>query len=295
MHVASPRLSTPQAAKQFTRNMGLGMKYAIPNLLDNTLLLKNNSLIVASLILVISRILVANLSALKAKGTPQGPYRYQESMRTTIRESAGWTLSFAVLRQFQTLIKKGMRRIFGILDVDPSTPTTFSEHVSKNIRALVKREHLDAPVDWVDPAREGSFNYLDNQASQKAIAIMRKIPGLAQKDGQTLMKGFYRLAPIIVGSLPSIIIGGFALEALTRDKSDQVINGVSRVFHHGKSTEQAGNNQSSQFGAISSPTVTPNLQPPTTPQAGSAAPAAPTANPFSMMPPAAPTFSPSPL
>lgn len=236
---ALPLLSWPEASSQLGRNLGKASRYMIPNMLNNTKRLNINALIVASLVLVISRIIVANMSALKAKGTDQGAYRYQQSIRTTLREVGGWTLSFAVLRQFQSLMSMGMKKAYGIKESDPSAPPTFFAEVSKNLKAFARRQPVDAPIRWTESAEEGSFTYKNNRISQGTVKLLRKVPGLAHKEAKTLIRGMYNWAPILTGSIPSIILSGFVLEALTRDKSDQVVNSVSRMFRRDKQEDTA--------------------------------------------------------
>jgi len=252
-----PLLSWQEASSQLGRNLAGTTRYMLPNMLNNTKRLNINALIVASLVLVISRIIVANLSALKAKGTPEGPYRYQQSIRTTLREIGGWTLSFAVLRQFQNIISLGMQKAYGIKEVDPSAPPTFLGETLKNIKAFTQRQPLNEPIRWIESAEQGSFSYTNNRISQDTVKLLRKIPGFAQKEAKTLIRASYHWAPILIGSIPSIILSGFVLEALTRDKSDQVVHSVSRMFHHKDKTDsgQPGNNVFSK----TSPFMSSNL------------------------------------
>jgi hypothetical protein len=238
---APPLLSWSEASSQLGRNLSKATRYMIPNMLNNTRRLNVNALIVASLVLVISRIIVANMSALKAKGTEEGAYRYQQSIRTTLREVGGWTLSFAVLRQFQNIIGLGMKKAYGIKERDPSVPPTFLSEVSKNLKAFVHRQPLNESIRWIESAEERTFSYQNNKISRATVNLLRKVPGLAQKEAKTLIQGTYNWAPILIGSIPSIILSGFVLEALTRDKSDQVVNAVSRMFHHKNQANTAPN------------------------------------------------------
>lgn len=236
-----PLLSWKEASTQLGRNMAGATRYAIPNMLNNTKRLNMNALIVASLVLVLSRIAVANLSALDAKGTPEGSYRYQESIRTTLREIGGWTFSFAILRQLQKVFEVGLKKIYGIKAVDPSVPPTFFGETAKNIKAFVQRQPLSEPIRWTESAEEGSFSFTNNRFSQKTVKLLQKVPTLAQREAKTLIRGTYNWAPILLGSIPSVILSGFFLEAFTRDKSDEVVQTVSRLFNDDdEKTKQAG-------------------------------------------------------
>ena len=62
---------------------------------------KNNAVILSSFLQVSSRILVANQTAVKAKGQPDESFVLSESVKTMVREALAFFLSFIVLRAVQ--------------------------------------------------------------------------------------------------------------------------------------------------------------------------------------------------
>jgi hypothetical protein len=259
-----PLLTWREANVQLIRNLRGATRYMIPNLLDNHKVLRNNAFMAGSFVLVCSRITIANLTALKARGTPESAYRYQEAIRTTLRESGGWLLSFAVLRQIQKTVELGMRKAYGIQVNTHSEPPSYLSEVSKNLRAFINRQPLSAPIRWVESAEPDSVTVGNTRAGRATVNFLRKIPFLARKEGDDLLRGLYKWTPIGIGSLFSIIASGFVLEAITRDKSEQVINAVSRAFRKDDSPVSSGKNtfsgQTSPFRMTQSG-ATPNTFP----------------------------------
>lgn len=231
VHSATERLSTGKALKQLLRNTRQVTRNTGGRLLQDPAALKSNSLIVSSLILVISRIIVANISALRAKGSPEGPYRYRESIRTTIREICGWTFGFAVLRQFQKLVSWGMRKTFGIkLEGPPQPPSTLRQLKESILKSVRRTAHVVPPLA-PDPALGTRFVYNESGAARKFLPLLQKIPGLGKMAPKALMQSLYHWAPIVIGSVPAVFLAGYALERFTRDHSDRVVNFISRHFN----------------------------------------------------------------
>lgn len=84
---------------------------------------KDNALLLSSLIQVMSRIFVANQSAYRDRHKPNGSFRYSEAMKTTFREILGFTFSFLVLRKFQRGTIDFFRNCFFVKSGLSSRPT----------------------------------------------------------------------------------------------------------------------------------------------------------------------------
>ncbi len=84
------------------------------SLLFDPISIKNNALIISALMLVTARIVLSNLAAVKAKGTPDENFRRTEAIKTSIREGGGWVLSYLFFRLLQRLTKRSISRAFYI-------------------------------------------------------------------------------------------------------------------------------------------------------------------------------------
>lgn len=204
------------------QNKGLSMVHNLDKL-------KVESLTLASLVLVISRIVVAKISAEQAKGTPAGPHRYRESIRTMIREICGWTASFFVLRQLQ----KGAQKVMGwLMEIKP--PPKANEYPLwqgiKDCWAKTKKNELvkEFKPDFVVDTAAKIENW-DN----KWIAGLVKYTKPANMESKAFIQAVYKYAPLGLATIPAIILGGVILERMTRDHSDQFVDFVSQHLGSG--------------------------------------------------------------
>jgi len=212
------------------RNVGTVFKNKVVSMFQDPETLKTDSLILASLVLVISRIVVANLSAMRAMGTPEGPYRYRESIRTDLREILGWTLGFVVLRQVQNWIRKGLAKPMGITKVGEPVKYPLWQNL-KTALAGNKPDTVKLDLSTIE-----RLEYNAGQASKKLLNFLNKHK-VFQKLGKTeaeRMLSLYKAVPIALGSIPAVFLAGYALERFTRDYSDQVVDLVSKTFNKPK-------------------------------------------------------------
>lgn len=209
---------------------------------------RDQSLILASFALVISRMVVANISALKSVGTPEGPFRYRESIRTDLREIGGFTLGFGVLRFVQCGIRKGLRHGLGI--TEPALPFAYplrkawGDLTGKTEPAPVKLNLAwDSPPqitgEQLSPLAQKVSDLFEapvlKSIKNKATAMV-KLEGLSEaekllaKNKAFITQGVYKIAPILIGSIPSVVLAGYCLERITRDHSEQIVDAVSKRF-----------------------------------------------------------------
>ncbi len=209
---------------------------------------RDQSLILASLALVISRICVANISAIKAQGTSEGPFRYRESIRTNMREVGGFLTGFGLLRGFQTFTQKALRKPLGVevsslsdgysfkqlwQDLTSKTrPAAFDPKLayctdpfmaSGELKPLAKfvSRVFDAPV--LNVLKEKAAAQVKTQGLSEAAAALAKNKAF-------IVNGVYKLVPILVGSVPSVALAGYFLERMTRDHSEQIVDVVSNCL-----------------------------------------------------------------
>lgn len=215
------------------------------SLVQNPDSLKNESLILASLALVISRIIIANVSAVNARGTSEGPYRYRESIRTTIREVCGWTLGFMVLRAIQAKLRAKIGSHLGVKAAeDKNSYSLFGSFLNM----------LKKPGDKVNPINLDLAQSLEptyNKAVQKNYVktflgsdfarnlIRNRFGGQEEK----FVKFLYKVCPIAIASIPTVALAGYALERFTRDHSDKVVDFVSGSLNKGAVKIQSGAGQ----------------------------------------------------
>lgn len=209
---------------------------------------RDQSLILASLALVISRIFVANISAIKAQGTSEGPFRYRESIRTNMREIGGFLTGFGLLRGFQTFTQKALRKHLGVEVSSLSDGYSFKQ-LWQDLTSKTKPAAFDPKLAYsVDPfMASGELKPLAkfvsrifdapglNVLKEKAAAQV-KTQGLSEaaaalaKNKAFIVNGVYKLVPILVGSIPSVALAGYCLERITRDHSERIVDVVSNCL-----------------------------------------------------------------
>lgn len=228
-------------APQVARNIG-------NTILNKPGFFRDQSLILASLALVFSRIFVANVSALRSQGTPEGPYRYRESIRTDMRELGGFTLGFGLLRAFQFGLKKGLKKWLGVTEErldDGYSP----KRIWKDLTGKTRPTPINLKLAWDNPAhiKENKFTWLAQKTADvfdapglktlkdKATAKV-KVDGLPEaekvlaKNKAFIVDGIYKVAPILISSIPTIALAGYLLERVTRDHSEKIVDAVSKRF-----------------------------------------------------------------
>lgn len=236
------RLSSSGALRQLGRNTRQIARNLGQHLLQDHHAIKTNSLIASSLILVLSRILVANYTAFKSKGTKDGPYRYREAMRTNIRELCGWTFGFVVLRYFQGLTKKAIGKFFGITESGGLPRFRPFKQLKTAFNAAVQKKPFQVGGPPVDPALPRVFDFSNKAAFRKVRPILERIPGLRGKPAHAMLQAFYNWTPILLGSIPAVFLAGYALERFTRDHSDQVVDMISQRFNRNKAASAGKGN-----------------------------------------------------
>ena len=93
-----------RSVKLLATNIGTVFTNTIKRNVNDLQSLRFNALMISGAILVGSRIIVANTTAAKTRGTPEGPYRYQEAVKTTFREILAWVLTYVVLLYSQRVV-----------------------------------------------------------------------------------------------------------------------------------------------------------------------------------------------
>jgi len=200
------------------------------------------SLVLASAVLVASRVVVASASAIKAKGTPDGPYRYREFIRTALREILGFVGGFVVLRQLQKLMQKGLGHFMHIKPAD--NPNEYS--MFKKLKAWCKNPTAEIPKFEPDlltnPSPTITETTLDQPLTKNLLSFAAYFkPSLrnASEDVQkSTARQIYKLGPIVPASIITVALAGFLLERFTRDHSDSVVTAMSKNLG-GKKTKKA--------------------------------------------------------
>jgi len=199
------------------------------------------SLVLASAVLVASRVVVASASAIKAKGTPEGPYRYREFIKTALREILGFVGGFVVLRQLQKLMQK---QLGYKMHIHPApNPNKYS--VIGELKAWCKKPTAKikkfVPDLLADQSPKVSKDTLEQPWTKKLLEYATVFkPSLknANKDVQrSTARQIYRLGPIAPASLITVVLAGFVLEGFTRDHADGVVTAMSKNLG-GKKTEK---------------------------------------------------------
>lgn len=114
---------SPRSLGNLGRNIGLVLQDFMYGKVHDVQVVKSNAFILSSLIQVISRIFVANNTARKTAGKPEGPFRSMEAVKTTFREITGFTLSYGVMRFIQRATTDFFRNYFWVKSGVTSKPT----------------------------------------------------------------------------------------------------------------------------------------------------------------------------
>lgn len=268
-------LAQPSRIQQMMRNCGTAVQNLVYSMSQNHSALKTNILVVSSLILVISRIVISQASARGAKGTPNEHFRYRESIRTLIREAAGWTLSFLLLRSIENGIKFGLRQLFEI-NLNPARETLLKgaeklinthdlktvgviqtvKNVAAQIKAYATGQVLPAIQKETRPYYANQFFRFNPQ--NEYYNIFKGFIGLFSSSrnlsAQEQMKNFYEWFPILVGSVPAIGMSGYALERFNLDYSQPIIDALAAR------KKKTANLPMTQTMGL--PSIPPTLQPP---------------------------------
>ncbi len=191
--------------------------------------LKANALIFSTLILVLSRISIAYGSAKKSKGTPDEQYRQQEFIRTTIRELCGWTLSFVAFRFFESQLKRGIRHFLKIGKSNAPAMKEYLKQMGDDIGNWLKGDlkAIRKPQRGPFIGREQEFSRFDRDVYNKPW-VKSLIELFSRNDrklsAEAKISNFYDWFPILVGSIPSLYLSGYALERFSIDNSKMVVD-----------------------------------------------------------------------
>lgn len=254
---AMPRISTLAAAKQLGTNTSKAMGGITHNLMLNPKLLRRNSLIFSTLILVLSRIGIAFQTAQKAKGTEEESYRFKEAVKTTIREAGGWTLTYGFFRGVEYITRLGLRRWFGIEKQDLGLGL---DDLKKEFGYAVRREKSPFKgVKHIEKLDNYQFNYAQQARYDKIDPYVERFITRARKffkkgvehfPNESLRKlhrlrGIYNLLPVIAATIPTVILSGVLLERYTRDNADRLAENMTHKWRVGfdgaKPAEQTRN------------------------------------------------------
>jgi hypothetical protein len=273
-------LAQPSRLHQFMKNCGTAMGNLFHSLSQNHTALKTNVLVLSSLILVMSRIIISQASSKAAQGTPNEHFRYREAIRTFIREAAGWTLSFLLLRTIENVIRAGIRKAFGINLTAPAShllkgaAKVIESHELKNVGILetfkkVGSQAKNLMLGRALPAieKEAGTYYANSHfhfnEKNEFYQIFKGFIGLFSPSRHVSpteqMKNFYEWFPILMGSIPAIGMSGYALERFNLDYSQPIIDALAA-----RKKKQASLSMSSTLNLPSVPQpLHGSFQPPT--------------------------------
>lgn len=216
-----------------TKNLGQVRKDFFYNLQNDTATFQNNALLYASLVLVISRMYALRKSVKKAKGTVDENYRKSEAIKTSLREIGGFSFSFIVLRMFQSIIGKRIAKFFGLNKYDSLTEFTAKHFRDAFIWAFIKKKPLYTKQEYFTP----TLRYPDNPKNLEKMQEYYAGVGIDKffKDKTLHLSGeakarqvfrnirtMYVRLPIILGSIPAIILSGFLLEHFTQKHANRL-------------------------------------------------------------------------
>lgn len=199
--------------------------------LQNIDQVRNNALIMSSGLQVGSRVWQANRSAQQTQNTQDGPYRYMEAVKTTFREVFGFLLSFAVLRHLQRITVDVFRNALNITTPLPSQPTMGFNRLFRRI--------WDGP----DPtqlvkAGGGGLRYDESRMRpwlQRGInGFYRLRHGVLPKNANVALTFFLEWFPILLASVPALLLSGYALERYSQLYAEPVAKRIAQFLGNTK-------------------------------------------------------------
>jgi hypothetical protein len=278
-------IGLPQRLPTLLKNTGTIARNYGQYVSQNHTALRANVLIFSSLILVLSRIGISRVSAKKAQGSPDGAFRYREFIRTFIREAAGWTLSFLLLRSIERVVRLGIQRAFQISLKPPPEVLKATKNATENLihrsqmptfrfkevrqalfeqfEALFKGEPLP-PVADLSGKSFYNTNYFSFQNTRLYNEAERfNLISAFSPQGNKLsttekMQNFFRYAPILVGSIPAIFLSGYALERFNIDHSQKIFDALTQRQANKRGFTATG---SSPFNSPSAPSPSQKIPP----------------------------------
>lgn len=242
--LAPPPIARSAALPMLGRNLATAAGDYGRRLVQDNGSLKGNIAVIGILIQVIARIIVAYASAQKAKGTPEEDYRRMEFIRTTIRESLGWTFGFGGFRLFDLMIKKGVRAFLEL----PAAPVRHSriarERMAADIKAWMNGTLTPRAKEsgLIALASQSFDSHISPEALQKkpfGTTAMRLINLFSHQTPSAAfaskLKTFYTWFPTTVGAILSVSLAGFWLERFSIDHSREAARFIDKILNGGKS------------------------------------------------------------
>ncbi|MEB3287052.1 MAG: hypothetical protein VKJ04_06075 [Vampirovibrionales bacterium] len=214
------------------------------NLRQDPIVLRNNALILSSFLLVVTRILAVNKSSLEARGTSEAHHRRSEAIKTAIREFGGFVFSFLVLRLMQHLNAIALRKYFGLPAEGSLVISTF-KHLSQAVGASKKKLPVATYRSFIAPgftmpedptkmlSRYRQLN-LDNLWFFKTKALSLPTEREILRQVGTHMKQIMTVLPVILGSIPTLVLSGYILERYTQKHANRIAEKLadrSKVNH----------------------------------------------------------------
>lgn len=243
-------LTTLQAFSGVLTNTRRMVANQSQKLLQNPEGSKQYGVIAASALLVVSRMMVSNYSAVKAIGTDKAAFRRQEAIRTNIREVGGFCSSFGLVLLLAPHFKWLIDKRFGISDgttdpllvrlfsskanVQKSTEDGLLKQFGKSIATLwtkkayqvksytPKLSELPSPFECNLAKFETSF---EGQSLTKIVHWFDKTV-----KPEVLLKRYRELTPYLLATPFTLLVSGVLLEIFTREHSKDVVAFISKAL-----------------------------------------------------------------
>ncbi|MGE0201079.1 MAG: hypothetical protein AB7P76_08935 [Candidatus Melainabacteria bacterium] len=222
------------------RQAGIMVRDLSRSLYEHHSVLKKNAFIISSLILVITRVLIAQNTARKARRTndTEAGYRQQEAMKTTVRELGGFTFSFALLRTVESFVKRQIRHGFSLKKDD-----TIMKHLRTQAWRVLKKGQEYVPYETYSEVGLRSISQhsaaawkagewysrlrLDTICKALGWGSVLSESGAIVDFNRMLNRthtAIFRIVPVLAGMVTAGTLSGYALEKITRDHYQDLAN-----------------------------------------------------------------------
>jgi hypothetical protein len=239
-------------SQTLVKNAATHLKNAFRYLIQDHGNIKADIIVYSSFLLVTTRSVVTNMIAAKAVGTPEEDYRRTQAIRTTFRQMFGWSASYLMLRKIQGAIQSLLNKGFGVTsrpDTMRAEALAGMSNIKKDFWTWVSDPNAlklaeDNHALYLGPRENVLFNahsrLYNNKVMRWLIDDVFSNPRLlaeTERDAFKLIPGkrvhrFISWTSLLLSSIPTVLISGFALEYFNQNYSDKVFKKLSHSLEN---------------------------------------------------------------
>ncbi|MBX2861227.1 MAG: hypothetical protein KTR14_08325 [Vampirovibrio sp.] len=227
---ATAKVTGPRV-KQMFHNLGGHAQ----ELFENYNYVRENALIIATVVMILSRWSVSSNSIRKAKNPEQKQHRTFEFYRMMMRDSLGMALTYLVLRASQRALTKRMNQYFGIAT---KRAPGFTKRIVGEVRDLLQGNSQQRVFQTYQGApapssfeNKKAYDWLKKKGILNVFAKEKDKAGNIRSEQQRLKKFIY-WSSFWVSTIPTVYVSGSVVERFNRKHGEAFINWMTGDEHH---------------------------------------------------------------